>query len=143
MAQKSRFIPQEARDGAEYLTSLWMTVCGGVCALRRGERRARIGRRQGRTDLVSGGEFAPQGERNYGVRESEGVEVDPLPRYLRKNVILKGMERVLVQGCDSKGVFHAGAGVLWVGGVCGEGEWNGEFGRLGVDSRRFKSRKLN
>jgi hypothetical protein len=90
VAEESRFIPQEARDGAEYiarkardgaeyLTSLGMTVCGGVCALRRGERRARIGRGQGMTDWVSGGEFAPQGVRNYGVRELEKVGVDPLP----------------------------------------------------------------
>jgi hypothetical protein len=47
------------------------------------------------TDRISGGEFAPRGERNYGVRGSEKVGVAP-PRFLRKDVILKGMERRMV-----------------------------------------------
>jgi hypothetical protein len=70
-------------------------------------------------------------------------ELTPSPRYLRKDVILKGMEHVVLQGCDSKGVFHAGAGVLWVGEAGREDGRNDGIVRLVADSRRFKSRNLN
>jgi hypothetical protein len=144
--RRTEFVAHEFCSGvvvkeSRSLTPFGMTVCGGVCALRRGERRGRIGDGQRMTDRVSDGEFAPQGRRKYGVRGAERVGFDPLPRYLRKNVILKGIERVMVQECDSKGVVHVSAGVLWVDGESGEDRRNDEIVRLVADSKRFKSKE--
>jgi hypothetical protein len=93
--RRTEFVAHEFCSGvvvkeSRSLTPFGMTVCGGVCALRRGERRGRIGDGQRMTDRVSDGEFAPQGRRKYGVRGVERVGFDPLPP-------------VFAQECHSKG----------------------------------------